>query len=105
MSCYRKVNCNTCEQIDANLAPSFVIFPFLFPLLDPLKICAMAEVVPSSPTGNVDESTDKSKAGRQSRFSKEEDLILVREVAAGSAHLAAFGETQAKFEQAAAKIN
>ena len=105
MNCYRKPNCNTCEQIDANLAPSFIIFPFLFPLLDPLKICAMAEVVPSSPTGNADEGACKSKAGRQSRFSNEEDLILVREVAASSAHLAAFGETRATFGQAAAKVN
>ena len=65
----------------------------------------MAEVVPSSPTGNADEGAGKSKAGRQSRFSNEEELILVRDVAASSAHLAAFGETREKFEQAAAKIN
>ena len=103
VSCYRKPNCNTCEQIDIHLEPSFIIF--LLALLDHLKICAMAEVVPSSPTGNADDGAGKSKAGRHSRFSKEEGLIFVREVAAASAHYAAFGETRAKFEQGAAKVN
>ena len=57
----------------------------------------MAEVVLSSPTDNADEGAVKRKAGRESLFSIEEDLILVREVAASSAHLAAFGETLANF--------
>eukprot|EP00171_Calliarthron_tuberculosum_P009483 IDg9483t1 len=66
----------------------------------------MSEVIPSSPSPPVDDAgTGKSKAGRQSRFSTAEDLVIVREVSAASAHLAAFGETRGKFQEAAGKVN
>ena len=57
----------------------------------------MAKVFPSSPTGNAEDGAGKSKAGRQPLFTNEEYLILIREVAAASVHLSAFGETRAKF--------
>lgn len=47
------------------------------------------------------EAVRKSK--RHSRCTSEEDVIIVREVAAAKAQLAAFGESGRRFEEAANK--
>ena len=65
----------------------------------------MSEVIPSSPIAVEDAGTVKSKAGRQSRFSTAQDLVIVPEVTAAGAHLAAFGETRGKLQEAAGKVN
>lgn len=46
-----------------------------------------------------------SSPGRRSRFTFEEDLLLIREVAACKAHIARNGETKDMFELAAVKAN
>lgn len=68
------------------------------------KFCKMSGVRPSSPeVQEVD--TEKAKSGRHSRFTAEEDLLIVREVCAAQAHIASFGETRTRFENAATKAN
>ena len=47
----------------------------------------------------------RARLGHSLAFSNEKDLLLVREVAAASAHLAAVVETRAKSEQTAAGVN
>lgn len=56
---------------------------------------------PSSPQVTA----SKKGAGRRSKFTYEEDLLLLREVAAAKAHVAPTGETRERFEIAAAKAN
>ena len=65
----------------------------------------MSEVIPSSPIAVEDAGTVKSKAGRQSRFSTAQYLVIVREFAAAGGHLAAFGETRGKFKEAESKVS
>lgn len=50
-----------------------------------------------------DELVRKSK--QNSRFTNDKDLIIVQEVAAAKAHLAAFGQSEKHFEGAANKAN
>ena len=47
----------------------------------------------------------KEKAGGTSRFTAEQDLVLVREVAASKAHVTPYGRTGSLFEQAAEKCS
>lgn len=47
----------------------------------------------------------KSRTGRRMKFNLQDDLILVKEIAAVHAHIAAYGEVSAKFNQAAEKCN
>lgn len=71
----------------------------------------MAEVQPTSPGAETAPKLPENgrvttpKAGRHSRFTCDEDLIIVREVAAARAHIAGFGETRRKFENVAANVN
>jgi hypothetical protein len=43
--------------------------------------------------------------GRRPKFSREEDLILVREVAAAKAHVASYGDVKMRFAEAASRAN
>jgi hypothetical protein len=43
--------------------------------------------------------------GRRPKFSRDEDLILVREVAAAKAHVAGYGGVKSKFSEAASRAN
>lgn len=46
-----------------------------------------------------------SKASKpRSKFSKEDDLVIVRKIAAAKAHVAPSGETRERFEIAAAEL-
>lgn len=49
--------------------------------------------------------TSPSRSGRHSRFTPDEDLIIVREVAASKGHIAAFGSTRKRFAAAAQAVN
>jgi hypothetical protein len=50
-------------------------------------------------------NTRSAVRGRRSRFTAEEDLIIVREVAAAKAHVAPYGDIRARFEIAAARAS
>ena len=63
----------------------------------------MAEVISvdaPSPSGSV-----ATKTGRHSRFTAEENLVLLREVSAANAHVAAFGENGKRYGDAASNFN
>lgn len=69
---------------------------------------------PTLPTKNAAavELTERSyfflanaRAGRQSKFTAEDDLILLRNVFAARAHVALQGETRERFEVVASKAN
>lgn len=57
----------------------------------------------STPTNERDRCVAKS-LGR-SRFSSDQDVAIVREVAAAKVHIAAFGVTRKRFEGAATKLH
>lgn len=57
------------------------------------------------PTALATLQTPTSRAERQSRFTFEEDLTMLHEVAAANANLAAFGESRQRFAKAAEKMN
>ena len=59
----------------------------------------MSEVV-----GSETQDPAPTKSGRQSRFTPQQDLAIVREVAAVRAHLAEFGETKKRFAAAAERL-
>lgn len=61
-------------------------------------------VIPES-DGDDPQPTSHGGVGRKSKFKPDEDLIIVREVAAARAHVAPNGETRERFEVAAAKVN
>ena len=106
VSRWRNRDCNSCEQLYAQFAPTVLNVIFISSIICTFFFLQRSEVVPFSPTAAVDDAgTVKSMAGRQSRFATEEDLVIVRDVAATSAHLAAFGETRGIFQEAAGKVN
>ena len=59
----------------------------------------------SSVPSSTNEDERKGKSGRHSRFTAEQDLVLVREVATSKAHVAPYGQTRSLFEQAAEKCS
>lgn len=70
----------------------------------------MATVPPPSPdTSNSDyisrSTLYETRTGRRPKFTPEDDLMLVREVAAAKAHLAPNGATKERYETAANKAN
>jgi hypothetical protein len=48
---------------------------------------------------------EEPRVGRRPKFTEEEDLILVREVAAAKAHVAGHGEKRERYETVALRVN
>ena len=46
-----------------------------------------------------------TRTGRHSRFTAEEDLVLLREVSAANAHVVAFGQNGTQYRDAASNFN
>lgn len=63
----------------------------------------MAEVISVDAPSPSDSAA--TRTGRYSRFTAEEDLVLLREVLAANAHVAAFGENGKQYGEAARKFN
>ena len=55
--------------------------------------------------GTKECSTPREKRGRRSKFTSEEDLVILREVAASKAHVAPYGKTMELFQVAADAAN
>lgn len=93
-------------------APPFRSLYLSHPPIIPPSSPIMAELldVPSSqaPHNSPSQSLSPpptSKAGRKSKFTGEEDLVIAQEVFAADAHVAPHGETLTRFEMAARKAN
>lgn len=74
-----------------------------------LVTCEVEEVATVNPSANIMESNasnviPNTKAGRHSKFNAEQDIAIVREVAAAEAHLSSYGETRRRFNLVAEKL-
>ena len=84
------------------LSPTFTPSPLPQPRPKPLNLSVDLPQHPLPPTV---EAVQKSRAVRRSKFSKQDDLLLLREVCAAKAHVSPNGETKERFEVVAVKPN